>query len=130
MCPEDARSLEQLEEIASLDGVTFIHIGVIDCAQILGVEREHPSVEKELREIFLRVRDVGKAKMLVSYEHTHLNWNAKDLKDMGVGCLHVVPPATTILLRYWQAKAKEIRGGLSNGKQPAGRPAAPTKGKR
>lgn len=116
VCPEDAKSLEQLEEIASLDGVTFIHIGPIDCAQILGVEWDDPRVAAKLREIFLRVKAIGKAKMLVSFEHTHLKWNAKDLKDLGVGCLHVVPPATTVLLRYWQAKAKEIRDGLSNGR--------------
>ena len=109
---EDPKAMEQVEEIAALDGVDLLFVAVFGVSEVLGVSWDDPRVLQKWQELADRVRSVGKAKMMIPYDHSNLKLKPQDLEGLYCGYAHVVPPATKILVEHFQAKHKEIHTEL------------------
>lgn len=109
---EDKKAMDEVDQIAALDGVDLLFVAVFDVAEAIGLEWDspnHPLVFKKWQEIAERVRKAGKARMMIPYDHTHMKLKPQDLESLYCGYAHVVPQPTTILATHFQQKSAEIR---------------------
>ena len=97
---EDKKAINQVEEIAALDGVDLIAIGPTDLAQDLGVrDADDPRLRSAVEDVARRVKGVGKARLAVPMNNPLLPLSPTDLLDLGVGYTHLGPTPPAILLR-------------------------------
>lgn len=109
---EDRRAFDEVEEIAKLDGIDLFFVSVFDIADALGVPyTDREAILGKWEELGQIAKRYGK-KLCVPYDHTAQAITPPDLVRFNAGYAHVVPDATTILLKSYQAKTHEIRSGL------------------
>ena len=108
---EDEKALDEVEEIAALDGVDLVAIGPTDLSQAIGATGpSDPRMMEKVREIADAVQSVGKAKLQIPIGHAALPLNARDLLELGVGYTHVAPAPPSVLLSDMRRRVAEIRG--------------------
>ena len=106
---EDDNAIDEVENIASLDGIDLVAIGPNDLAQTLGVsDPKDPRLRSQVEEIARKVSDVGKAKLAIPINNAMLSITAEELVELGVGYSHVGPPSTAVLLQSMQERVKSI----------------------
>jgi 2-keto-3-deoxy-L-rhamnonate aldolase RhmA len=106
---EDEKGLNDVEEIAALDGIDLVSIGPTDFSQALGItDPTDPRLRARVDEIAAKVKKIGKAKLQMPAGHAAMPLTPKDLLDLGIGYTHVAPPPPAILMRAMQARVKEI----------------------
>jgi 4-hydroxy-2-oxoheptanedioate aldolase len=109
---EDRRAFDEVEEIAKLDGIDLFFVSVFDIADALGVPyTDRDAILGKWEELGEIAKRYGK-KLCVPYDHTAQAIKPQDLVRFNAGYAHVVPDATTTLLKAYQAKTQEIRNGL------------------
>lgn len=114
---EDEKAIDEVEAIASLDGIDLVAIGPNDLAQTLGVrDATDPRLRSKVEDIAKTVRSVGKAKLAIPISNTMLPISPEELLELGVGYSHVGPAPTTVLLQSMQKRVKSIH-------EATGRPA-------
>lgn len=110
---EDKEAIEQLEEIASVEGLDLIAIGPSDLSQSLGVsDSRDPRLKKTIEEISATLRKVGKAKMTFPLNIPAFPLNAVELQQMGVAYANCGPSDVQRLLRSYQQQVQEIQAQL------------------
>ena len=106
---EDDRAINELEQIAALDGVDLIALGPTDLSQSLGVtDPADPRLRAKVDEIAERVRQIGKAKLAIPMNHPSLPLTVQDLLDLGVGYTNVAPAPPTILVDSMRSRVQSI----------------------
>ena len=110
---EDKEAIEQLEEIASVEGLDLIAIGPSDLSQSLGVsDSRDPLLKKTIEGISATLRKVGKAKMTFPLNQASFPLNAVELQKLGVVYTNCGPPDVRRLLNSYQQQVKEIQAQL------------------
>ncbi len=112
---EDEKALNEVEEIAALDGVDLVAIGPTDLSQAIGATGpSDPRLMDKVREIAGVVNGVGKAKLQIPIGHAALPLNARDLMELGVGYTHVAPAPPSVLLNDMRRRVSEIGEELAS----------------
>ena len=112
---EDENAIDQVEEIAAVEGVDLVAVGPTDLSQTLGASGpDDPRLRAKVEEIAARVSGVGKAKLQFPMDHAAFPLSPKELLDLGVGYSHVAPPPPAILL-------KALREGVRRAHEATGR---------
>ena len=107
---EDEKALNEVEDIAALDGVDLVAIGPTDLSQAIGASGpDDPRMMDKVNEIADAVKGVGKAKLQIPIGHADLPLNARDLMELGVGYTHVAPAPPSVLLNAMRRRVSEIR---------------------
>jgi len=90
---EDEEALGKVEEIASVEGVDLVTVGVHDLAESLGIRKAN---DQRLRAIVVdvaeRIRGLGRARMGFSVGHPVLAMSVSELMEIGVSYINVLPP--------------------------------------
>jgi 4-hydroxy-2-oxoheptanedioate aldolase len=109
---EDRRAFAEVDEIAALDGIDLFFVSVFDIADALGVPYSNrEAILAKWEEIGDVAKRHGK-KLVVPFDHTALSVQPEELARFNTGYAHVIPDATTSLLKLYQAKTGQIRAGL------------------
>ena len=107
---EDRRGLDEIEEIAAVDGVDVISLGPTDISTALGMtDPNDPRLRQEFESLAARVNAVGKAKVYIPVNHAALRLSPQDLLAMGVNYTSVAPAPPTIVLSALRESAARIR---------------------
>ena len=106
---EDDKAIQEVEAIASLDGVDLVSIGPTDLSQTLGVnDPTDPRLKAKVEDIARRVGRIGKARLAIPMDHPALPLSAQELLTLGVGYSHVAPPPPAVLLRSMRERVMSI----------------------
>ena len=107
---EDEKALNEVEEIAALDGVDLVAIGPTDLSQAIGASGpSDPRLMNKVKEIADMVKSVGKAKLQIPIGHAALPLGPRDLLELGVGYTHVAPAPPSILLAAMTSRVSQIK---------------------
>ncbi|MEC7884965.1 MAG: aldolase/citrate lyase family protein [Chloroflexota bacterium] len=110
---EDAKAIEQVPEIAALDGVDLVALGPTDLSQTLGVtDPSDPKLRNEVERIANEVKQAGNAKLQIPMNHPAFPLGPDDLVRLGVGYTHVAPPPPAILMREMKKSIASIHEAL------------------
>ncbi|MFC1859963.1 HpcH/HpaI aldolase/citrate lyase family protein [Chloroflexota bacterium] len=110
---EDKEALNELEGIASVDGVDLVAIGPADLLQALGISDSHdPRIMSTIDDISATLLRVGKAKMTIPLGHSSFPLDAAQLQQMGVAYTNCGPGTASLLLRSYRQRVEEIRAQL------------------
>ena len=111
---EDMEAVNDIEGIASVDGIDLISVGPSDLSRALGVlgEANHPLVRSTVEKVAAAIKKVGKARMQFPLRHATLTLDVPELKALGVGYTTCSPHAHIRLLRSYQQQVKELRAKL------------------
>ena len=112
---EDEKALNEVEEIAALDGVDLVAIGPTDLSQAIGASGpSDPRLMNKVREIADTVKSVGKAKLQIPIGHAALPLGPRDLLELGVGYTHVAPAPPSVLLADMTRRVSQIKAEMSD----------------
>ena len=107
---EDSKGLNEIEDIAGLDGIDLISLGPTDISLALGIsDPQDPRLKQSFEELAGKVNKVGKAKVYIPVYHSALYLTPQELIQMGVNYTSVAPPPPTIVLNALRDSAKRIR---------------------
>ena len=107
---EDEEALNDLEGIASVDGVDVVSVGPSDLMQALGIsDSSDPRLASAVEKISTTLRKVGKAKMSFSLNHPTFPLNAVELYEMGVRYANCQPSDFPRLISSYQQQIQEIQ---------------------
>ena len=107
---EDKRGLDEIADIAAVDGVDIIALGPTDISTALGLtDPEDPRLRETFVELAAKVNAVGKAKVYIPVNHAACRFTPQDLINMGVNYCSVAPAPPSIVLNALKASAKNIR---------------------
>jgi 2-keto-3-deoxy-L-rhamnonate aldolase RhmA len=107
---EDQRGLDELEEIAALDGVDIISLGPTDISTALGMtDPNDPRLRQTFVNLAERINAVGRAKVYIPVNHSALRLSPQELLEMGVNYTSVAPAPPTIVLNALRDSAARIR---------------------
>ena len=107
---EDKRGLDELEEIAAVDGVDVISLGPTDISTALGMtDPNDPRLRQTFVDLANRINAVGKAKVYIPVNHSSLRLTPQELLSMGVNYTSVAPAPQTIVLNSLRESAARIR---------------------
>lgn len=107
---EDQRGLDEIEQIAALDGVDVISLGPTDISTALGMtDPDDPRLRQTFVDLAARINAVGKAKVYIPVNHSALRLSPQDLLNMGVNYTSVAPAPPTIVLNALRQSAARIR---------------------
>ena len=110
---EDERGVENLEEIASLDGVDLISVGPADLSQSLGITQpDDPKLRAAVDDISSRLKKIGNAKLSLPYGNAWLPLSVADLKRLGVGYSNVEPSDARAILLYHKNTLNKIHAEI------------------
>ena len=107
---EDERGLNEIADIAAVDGVDLIALGPTDISMVLGMnDPADPRLKQTFEELAAQVKAVGKAKVYIPVNHASCRFTPQDLLNMGVSYTSVAPAPPTIVLNALKASAQNIR---------------------
>ena len=107
---EDQRGLDEIEQIAAVDGVDVISLGPTDISTALGMtDPNDPRLRRTFTDLAARINAVGKAKVYIPVNHSALRLSPQDLLAMGVNYTSVAPAPPTIVLNALRESAARIR---------------------
>lgn len=110
---EDMEAVEQLEEIASIDGLDLIAIGPSDLAQSLGASgAQDIRLKATIEQIALTLKKVGKARMTFPVNNATFPLGITELKRLGVAYTNINPTDVDRLLNSYRQQIQEIRAQL------------------
>ena len=113
---EDEKGLDEVDQIAALDGVDLVAIGPTDLSQAIGASGpSDPRLMDKVREIADAVKRAGNAKLQIPMNHAALPLGARDLMELDVGYTHVAPAPPSVLLNDMRRRVSEIGDELARG---------------
>ena len=114
---EDKKAIDEVEDMASIEGLDLIAVGAHDIATVLGVPGIPSSdvTRRTIEDIALRVKKVGKAKMSISLNHVATGFYLQDvdrLKGLGAAYFKLCPDGPARLLALFRQQVKEVHEQL------------------
>ena len=107
---EDERGINDIEQIAALEGIDLVSIGPTDFSEYMGIRDPGSQVLRdEIKKLADKIKGIGKAKMQIPMNHAALPLGPRELLDLGVGYAHVAPPPTAVLMRSLRDRLQSIR---------------------
>ena len=107
---EDERGINDIEQIAALEGIDLVSIGPTDFSEYMGIRDPSSQVLRdEIKKLADKIKGIGKAKMQIPMNHAALPLGPRELLDLGVGYTHVAPPPTAVLMRSLRDRLQSIR---------------------
>ena len=115
---EDMEAVEQIEEIAAVDGVDLLAVGPSDLSRSLGVSGhpDHPKLVAAIDRVRAAVRNGVSVRLAIPLNHGAFPRNAAQLKELGVGYTNCAPTPEARLLKVAErsggrtAEAAGIKG--------------------
>ncbi len=110
---EDRKAIDELEDIASTEGVDLVTVGPTDLAQALGIpENEYHRLMEPIRHISSTLKRVNKAKLALPLNLPAFPLNVSQLKELGVAYANCGPADVVRLLNSYSQQIKEIESQL------------------
>jgi 2-keto-3-deoxy-L-rhamnonate aldolase RhmA len=111
---EDLQPLDEIDAIASTEGVDIIAIGPSDMSRALGVtgQPDHPRLVETIERVAEAVRRGGVARLALPINHAALPRSAAQLRELGVGYSNCAPSPEVRILSSMTQQAAQIRGEL------------------
>ena len=107
---EDERGINDIEQIAALEGIDLVSIGPTDFSEYMGIRDPGSQVLRdEIKKLADKIKGIGKAKMQIPMNHAALPLGPRELLDLGVGYTHVAPPPTAVLMLSLRDRLQSIR---------------------
>ena len=109
---EDLPALDEIDAIASTEGIDIIAIGPSDMSRALGVAgtADHPKMLATVQRVAEAIRKDGVARLALPMNHAALPRNTKQLRELGVGYCNCAPSPEVRMLKSMQAQVAEARG--------------------
>jgi 2-keto-3-deoxy-L-rhamnonate aldolase RhmA len=109
---EDLPALQEIDAIASVEGVDIVAVGPSDMSRALGVggTSNHPKLVETIHRVADAVRKGGVARLALPMNHPTLPRNAAELRELGVGYCNCAPSPEVRILTSMQAQVAEARG--------------------
>ena len=108
---EDLPAVQEIDAIASTEGIDIIAVGPSDMSRALGVggTSDHPKLVETIHRIADAVRKGGIARLALPMNHGTLPRNAAQLRELGVGYTNCAPAPEVRMLKSMQAQVAEAR---------------------
>lgn len=108
---EELSALDEIDEIASTEGIDLIVVGPADMSRALGVtgQTNHPKLVDTIQRVADAVRRGGMARMALPMNHPVFPRNAAELRALGVGYSNCAPGPEARLLQSLRAQIAEAR---------------------
>jgi 4-hydroxy-2-oxoheptanedioate aldolase len=108
---EDLPALQEIDAIASVEGIDIVAVGPSDMSRALGVggTSNHPKLVETVHRVADAVRKGGVARLALPMNHPTLPRNAAELRELGVGYCNCAPSPEVRMLKSMQAQVAEAR---------------------
>jgi len=111
---EDITVVDQVEEIAAVDGLDLVFVGPFDLATSMGVlEGNSPKVRDLVHSIARRVRKVGKAKFGFVLNHRAMTMDIPELLELGTSFALCLPSPTARLVAGFRDQVGAARAAMA-----------------
>jgi 4-hydroxy-2-oxoheptanedioate aldolase len=113
---EELSALDQVEEIASIEGVDLVVVGPADMSRALGVggQTNHPKLVETIERVADIVRKSGVSRLALPMNNAVFPRDAAQLRKLGVAYANCAPSPEARLLRSLQMQTSEARKLLAN----------------
>ena len=110
---EDQKAIDELDEIAALDGLDVVSVGPTDLSATLGVTDPHdPKLRAAVEDLAARIRRAGKAKLGFPVDHPACPLSAPELVQLGAGYSNMAPTPTSAVLNALRQGVAKVRDSL------------------
>jgi 4-hydroxy-2-oxoheptanedioate aldolase len=111
---EDLPAVEEIDAIASTEGIDIVAVGPSDMSRALGVSgtSNHPKLVAVVERVAAAVQKGGIARLALPMNHPALPRNAAQLRELGVGYANCAPAPEVRMLQSMLAQVKEARAQL------------------
>ena len=108
---EDMPALEQIDEIAQVEGIDIVAIGPSDMSRALGVagSADHPKLAAAVDRVRAALAKGKGARLALPSNHAAFMRNPKQLLELGCGYTNFAPSPEARLLKVMQAQVSEAR---------------------
>ena len=108
---EDLPAVEEIDAIASIEGIDIVAVGPSDMSRALGVSgtADHPKLVDVVHRVAEAVRKGGVARLALPMNHGALPRSAAQLRELGVGYCNCAPSPEVRILKSMQAQVTEAR---------------------
>jgi 4-hydroxy-2-oxoheptanedioate aldolase len=108
---EELSALEQIDAIASTEGIDLVVVGPGDMSRALGVagQTNHPKLVQAIDRVAQAVKRSGVTRLALPMNNGVFPRDAKQLRQLGVSYSNCFPAPETRLLRSFEAQAAEAR---------------------
>jgi 2-keto-3-deoxy-L-rhamnonate aldolase RhmA len=108
---EEISALDEIEIIASTEGVDLVVVGPADMSRALGVagQTDHPKLVATIDRVADVVRRSGVTRLALPMNNAVFPRNAAQLRALGVGYANCAPTPETRLLKSLQSQVDEAR---------------------
>jgi 2-keto-3-deoxy-L-rhamnonate aldolase RhmA len=108
---EEVSALEEIDAIASTQGVDLVVVGPADMSRALGVagQTNHPKLVQAIERVAQAVRKSGVTRLALPMNNGVFPRDARQLRELGVSYSNCFPAPETRLLRALQAQVTEAR---------------------
>ena len=112
---EDLPALDEIDAIASTEGLDIVAVGPSDLSRALGVSgtTDHPTLAAAIDRVAEAVKKGGVARLALPMSHPAFPRNAAQLRALGVGYCNCAPAPEVRMLRSMQAQVAEARALLA-----------------
>ena len=112
---EDLPALDEIDAIASTEGIDIVAVGPSDMSRALGVSGtpDHPELAAAIERVAQAVRKGGVARLALPTNHPAFPRNVAQLRELGVGYTNCAPAPEVRMLRSMQAQVAEARALLA-----------------
>jgi len=113
---EELSALDEIEEIASTEGIDLVVVGPADMSRALGVpgQTDHPRLVETINRVAEVVKASGVTRLALPMNNAVFPRNAAQLRALGVGYANCAPTPEARLLKALQAQADEARKLLAD----------------
>lgn len=114
---EELSALDEIDAIASTEGIDLIVVGPADMSRALSVagQTDHPKLVQTINRVAEAVRKSGVTRLAMAMNNAVFPRNAAQLRALGVGYANCAPTPEARLLRSLQTQAAEARKLLAHG---------------
>ena len=108
---EDMTALNEIEAIASTEGIDIIVVGPSDMSSALGVggQPDHPKLVETIHHVAEVVRKSGVTRLALPMNHRNFPRSVTQLRELGVAYSNCAPAPHVRLLKSLQQTATETR---------------------
>jgi 2-keto-3-deoxy-L-rhamnonate aldolase RhmA len=111
---EELSALDEIDQIASTEGVDLVVVGPADMSRALGVagQTNHPKLVATIDRVAAAVKKSGVTRLALPMNNAVFPRNAAQLRELGVGYANCAPSPEVRLLQNLKAQVTEARGLL------------------
>ena len=108
---EELSALDEIDAIASTEGVDLVVVGPADMSRALGVagQSNHPKLVATIDRVAAAVRKSGVTRLALPMNNPVFPRDAAQLRELGVGYANCSPAPEARLLRSFQSQIDEAR---------------------